>query len=128
MDTHFLFPLVAGIPVFDGYFCHKVRIFEVVDKMAILKRELEGVLKQFDMRVLGRTGLSPVSTKSVVARIVTRHTKTGSAPGTITRAQSKAPMFWGVVYFTEGNTLPASSSSLRVDLCREGTCLEVPDR
>ena len=123
----FLFPLVAGIPVFDGYFCHKVRIFEVVDKMVILKRELEGVLKQFDMRVLGRTGLSPVSTKSLVARIVTRHTEAGST-GTITRAQSKAPMFWGVVYFTEGNTLSASSSSLRVDLCREGTCLEVPDR
>ena len=98
----------------------------MVDKMVTLKREIEGVLKQFDTRVLGKTPLS--YGQSLVARIVTRHTEAGSNDRVITRAQSKAPMFWGVVHFTEGNTLPASSSSLRVDLCREGTCLEVPDR
>ena len=122
----FLFPLVAGIPVFDGYFCHKVRIFDVVDKMVILKREIEGVLKQFDTRVLGKTPLS--YGQSLVARIATRHTEAGSNDRITTRAQKKAPMFWGAVYFTEGSTLFASSSSLRVELCRGGTCLDVPYR
>ena len=123
----FLFPLVAGIPVFDGYFCHKIRMFDIVDKMEILKREIEGVLKHFDTKVLGKTPLS--YGQSLVARIATRHTEAGSNDRAITRAQKKqAPMFWGAVFFTEGSTLFASSSSLRVELCRGGTCLVVPYR
>ena len=96
----FLFPLVAGIPVFDGYYCHKIRMFDIVDKMVLLKREIEGVLEQFDTRVLGKKPLS--YGKSLVARIATRHTDAGSTDRAITRAQKKAPMFWGAVYFTEG--------------------------
>ena len=116
----FLFPLVAGIPVFDGYFCHKVRVFDVVDKMVILRKEIDEVLKEFDTRVLGG-GLS--YSQSLVASIVTRHTEAGpNRP--VTRAQTK---FWGVVHFIKGNTLFCLVLLLRVDLCREGTCLEVPD-
>ena len=122
----FLFPLVAGIPVFDGYFCHKIRMFDVVDKMVLLKKEIEGVLKRFDSKVLGNVPLS--YGKSLVARIATRHTDADSNDRRTTRAQKKASMFWGSVFFTEGRILLASSSSLRVDLCRGGICLVIPYR
>ena len=121
MNAHFLFPLVAGIPVFDGDFCHKIRMFDIVDKMVSLKKEIEAVLRQFDSKVLGKTPLS--YGQSLVARIATRH-----VDRITTRSQKKAPMFWGAVFFTEGSTLLASSSSLRVELCRRGTCLDVPYR
>lgn len=121
MNAHFLFPLVAGIPVFDGYFCHKIRMFDIVDKMVSLKKEIEAVLRQFDSKVLGKIPLS--YGQSLVARIATRHTDRIT-----TRSQKKDPMFWGAVFFTEGSTLLASSSSLRVELCRGGTFLDVPYR
>ena len=113
MNAHFLFPLVAGIPVFDGYFCHKIRMFDTVDKMVSLKKEIEAVLRQFDSKVLGKIPLS--YGQSLVARIATRHTDRIT-----TRSQKKDPMFWGAVFFTEGSTLLASSSSYEWNCAEEG--------